>query len=341
VRGISVVSRYFPGLGLLVALGLFARGFTALLPIGSELIVAVGLGLAVGNVVGIPSWASPGVETNTLWLEVGIVLMGASVAIERILAVGPTVLLLIVGAVGTSVVTVEIVSRGVITIPEKVGSLLAAGSGICGVSAVAAVASSIRPSDQQIAYAAATILMFDAVTLAAYPAVGTALGLSDFVFGVWAGTTMFSTGPVAAAGFSYSQTAGQWAVLVKLARNALIGVVAICYAVFYGRHDAAGSAALPDGGRRSTVRYLWADFPTFIVGFVVLMFLSSAGLFSEAQLAALDNASDWLFLVAFVGLGTTIDVDELRRTGTRPVLVVLVGLLTVSSLVLGVLTALF
>lgn len=337
----SVASRYLPGLVVLIAIGLLARGVTTLVPLWSEFIVAVVVGMIVGNTVGIPSWANPGVETNTLWLEAGIVLMGASVAIDQIIEAGPTIIVLILVAVTMTILSVELVARILIHIPEKVGSLLAAGSGICGVSAVAAVAGSIRPNDQQIAYAAATILLFDAVTLLVYPAVGTALGLSDIVFGVWAGTTMFSTGPVTAAGFAYSQTAGQWAVLVKLARNALIGFVAIGYAVFYSRRESSDAATLSDGGTQSTVRFLCANFPKFIVGFVVVMVLSSSELFSEAQLTALDNASNWLFLFAFVGLGLTIELAEFRETGFRPIVVVLLGLLTVSSVMLGVLSVIF
>nr|WP_267902866.1 putative sulfate exporter family transporter [Halomarina oriensis] len=330
-----------PGICVLVVMGVLARGVTALVPLGSELIVAVVLGMVVGNTVGVPSWAAPGVETNTRWLEAGIVLMGASVAVDQVIAAGPTVVVLIVAAVTTTVLTVELVARVFVRIPEKVGSLLAAGSGICGVSAVAAVAAGIRPTDQQVAYAAATILLFDAVTLLVYPAVGAALGLSDVVFGVWAGTTMFSTGPVTAAGFAYSGAAGQWAVLVKLARNALIGVVAVGYALFYSRRESGDTATLPDGVTAQSLRFFWSNFPTFVVGFVVVTALSSAGAFSAAQLAALDDASNWLFLFAFVGLGLTVELAELRETGFRPVLVVLLGLLTVSSVMLAVLSVVF
>ncbi|MFC5971692.1 YeiH family protein [Halomarina salina] len=335
----SVVARTLPGIGLLVGGAILARAIAGQIPLGSELIVAVVLGLVVGNTVGVPAWGEPGVATNPRLLEVGIVLMGATVTAGSIVEAGPTVAGVVLVAVVATIAMVEVLARTVVGIPEKEGSLLAAGSGICGVSAVAAVAGSIRPDERQVAYAVATILLFDAVTLFVYPLVGDALGLSDIVFGVWAGTTMFSTGPVTAAGFAFSETAGQWAVLVKLARNTLIGVVAVGYAVLYNRRGATADDARR--GVRANLGHLWASFPTFVVGFLFVMALASAGFLSTAQVALLDDASNWLFLLAFVGLGTTIDVSELRETGLRPVLVVLVTLLTVSSVMLAVSSVVF
>lgn len=332
---VEALRRLAPGLGVLFALGLLARGITAIIPIGSHLIVVIGLGVFMANTLGIPDWAVAGVKTHSLWLEVGIILMGVTIAFQQVVDAGLQVLLIVGVAVCATVLAVEVLAREFFDIPEKIGSLLAAGSGICGVSAVAAVAGSIKPDQQQIAYAAATVLLFDAITLIIYPTVGHLLGLSDFVFGIWAGTTMFSTGPVTAAGFAYSRNAGEWAVLVKLTRNAFIGVVVIGYVLYYSRRGST------DATVDHTWRYLWESFPKFIIGFVVLMILGSAGVLSDTQITALDNASNWLFLVAFAGLGLSIDIGELRESGIKPVGVVSISLLLVSGLTLSALLYLF
>nr|WP_233255119.1 putative sulfate exporter family transporter [Halopenitus persicus] len=335
-----------PGIAVLVLVGLSARAVTTVVPIGSHLLVAIAIGALLANTIGVPDWAAPGVDTHGLWLETGIVLLGATVAVGRIIDAGGRVLAIVLGAVSATVLLVEIVSRWVVGIDEKAGSLLAAGSGICGVSAVAAVAGAIDPDRGQVAYATATVLLFDAVTLVAYPTVGRALGLSDVVFGVWAGTTMFSTGPVTAAGFAYSPVAGEWAVLVKLARNALIGVVAVGYAMYYARE--VDDADEVDGGRDANgggdgraalyarLRQLREGVPVFLLGFLLLVVLSALGAFTPAQRTAIGNASSWLFLVAFAGLGMRMNVREFREAGIAPVVVVLLALLVVSSTTLVV-----
>lgn len=323
--------RLLPGLVVLCLGALVARAIG--LTVGlNHLLVAIALGFALANGPGVPDRLRPGIETHKLWLGAGIVLMGASLTLEAILEVGVTVLLVVALVIAVTIVVVEVLSRNVFGLAEQLGSLLAAGASICGVSAVVAVAGAIRAREDQIAYAAATVLLFDAITIVVYPIVGGLLGLSDIVFGVWAGVSMFSTGPVVAVGFAYSEAAGQWATMTKLSRNALIGVVVLAYASYYAQQG--------EGGRPS-IGLLWAEFPKFVLGFIALVILASAGVFSSAQEATIENAYNWLFLLAFVGLGTEIRIAELRNTGVTPAIVVLVSLLLVSAFSLALLVLLF
>ncbi|WP_293032934.1 YeiH family protein [Natronococcus sp.] len=324
-------TRFLPGLAALFLGAVLAR--TVELAVGfNHLLVAIALGFVLANAVGVPDRLEPGINTHKLWLGAGIVLMGASLTLETILEVGGLVLLVVVAVTTLTILVVELLARNVFGLADQLGSLLAAGSGICGVSAVVAVAGAIRAREEQIAYAAATVLLFDAITIVVYPIVGDLLGLSDVVFGVWAGVSMFSTGPVVAVGFAHSEVAGQWATMAKLSRNALIGAVVIAYASYYARSGSAG---------RPSLRTLWDEFPKFVLGFLALVALGSAGVFSSAQQASIENAYNWLFVLAFVGLGTEIQLAELRSTGLTPALVVLLALVVASAVSLVVLSMLF
>jgi uncharacterized integral membrane protein (TIGR00698 family) len=220
-----VVRRYLPGVVALAGIAVAARVAGAAIPYATPLVTAVACGLLVGNLVSIPSSLSPGIDTHKLWLEAGIVLMGARISIGTLLDSGGELIAVVVIGVTLAVVLAETLGRVVFGIPRKLDSLLAAGAGVCGVSAVVGVAGSIAADEEHVAYAAATILLFDVVTLFAYPPLGAALGLDDQVFGIWSGLTMFSTGPVTAAGFAFSETVGQWTTVTKLTRNLLLGVL--------------------------------------------------------------------------------------------------------------------
>lgn len=323
--------RLVPGLALLCVGAILSRVIASITGL-TELLVAIGLGAALVNGPGVPERYRPGLETHSIWLAAGIVLMGASLSLATVREAGVAVLVVIALVVGLTIGVVEALSRGVFGLGEKLGSLLAAGASICGVSAVVAVAGAIRAREDQIAYAAATVLLFDAVTLVVYPIAGELLELSDIVFGVWAGVSMFSTGPVVAVGFAYSEAAGQWATLTKLSRNALIGVVVLVYAAYYTRSETEG---------RLSVQTLWAEFPTFVLGFLALAVIGSLGVFTSAHRAAIDTAYSWLFLLAFIGLGTEIQLQELRNAGVRPIVVVLLSLAIGSTLSLALLLLVF
>lgn len=326
-------ARVSAGIGLLVTLGFCSRVLAGITGI-NYLIGAIVIGAVVANTVGVPEYVEPGVNTHKIWLETGIVLIGAGIVFDEVFSAGLFVLLLVIGVVVGSLFVAESLAS-LLGVKPKLGSLLASGASICGVSAVVSVAGGIDASESQIAYASATILLFDALTIFLYPAVGHLLGLSDFVFGVWSGLTMFSTGPVTAAGFAYSTTAGEWATLTKLTRNTFIGVVTFLYVLLYSRIRAKPTSDQATS-RLTQLARLWTDFPKFFIGFIIMIFLGNTVL-SSTIVQSLDNASNWLFLVAFVGLGLDLHVEKLRSTGVVPFIVVLVNLLLISSLILGLL----
>ena len=316
---------YVPGLALLVVGALLSRLVAGAVDGLQPLVVAVALGALVGNTVGTPDAAEPGVGVDKLFLETGIVLLGAAVVVEEFLAAGPTVLGLVVVAVGGGLLLAELIGRVLFRLDGTTPSLLAAGASICGVSAVVAIGRVLDARGSAITFAAATVLLFDAVTLVAFPLAGEWLGLTGRQFGVWAGVSMFSTGPVAAAGFAYSPEAGQWATVTKLARNSLLGGVAVAYSLAY----TARSATEPG------VRRLWAEFPKFLLGFLAVAAIANSGLLSAAALESIGRVSDALFTLAFVGLGLSIRVREMRDVGAAAVGAVLVHLLVVSALALA------
>ncbi|UTF52661.1 YeiH family protein [Natronosalvus rutilus] len=315
-----VGNRVLPGLVVLAVLGILAR-VVGDATVVNPLVVAIVLGVLVAVFVGVPSWAEPGVRRYKLLLETGIVLLGASLAVDQLVATGPVIVVLAVAVIAVGVGFTEVIGR-LLGIGRELRPLLAAGGSVCGVSAVVAVGSSIDSDESAITYAAGTILLFDAVTLVAFPIAGSLLGVPDRLFGVWAGLSLFSTGPAAAVGFSMSETAGQWATVTKLIRNTFIGVLAVAYTVYH-----------VTDAERTNVSQVWSRFPKFLVGFVLVALLANLDVLDESARASISLASDWLFTLAFVGLGIDLNPRQFRTTGLRPVAVVLAQFVTVTVLV--------
>jgi uncharacterized membrane protein YadS len=144
---------------------------------------------------------------------------------------------------------------------------------------------------------------------------------------------MFSTGPVAAVGFAYSEVAGQWATLTKIIRNTLIGGVAVAYSIYWMRKSTEGSS--------TRLGELWDTLPKFLVGFLAVVVIANVFSLTDATVATVDTVRRWCFLLAFAGLGFDIELGGLRAVGVRPLMTVGVYLLVVSALTLTVVTALF
>ncbi|ELZ78255.1 hypothetical protein C455_11248 [Haloferax larsenii JCM 13917] len=328
-KPLDAIRRLLPGFGLLVVIATTAVLVADAVPGVNALLLGVALGALVANTAGVPDIAQPGIRTRKLLLETGIVLLGARIAIDELVASGPMLVGAVVATVVASVAFVELISRHVFGLADEMGSLLAAGASVCGVSAATTIAGTIDADGESLTHVVAAVLLFDALTLAIFPVLGGLLPLSGQQFGIWAGLSMFSTGPVTAAGFAHSDVAGQWATVTKLARNSMLGVVALWYAVHYagGRTDSLASAA--------------EGVPRFLVGFGLVAAAANLGLFDPETLSIIDSASDALFALAFVGLGLGVRVDSMRQTGVAPVVVLAAHLVAVSVVSLGLVLAIF
>lgn len=331
-RGESVTLealRLAPGVVVLLGVGELSRWIGAAIPHVSHLIIAIVLGILLANAVSVPRVLEEGIQrTYKLWLETGIVVLGARVVVSDIAQVGPQLVAIVCGYLLFTVLLTEFLARR-FRIDRKLGSCLASGTSVCGVSAIIATGGGIDVDRRHLAVATAIVLLFDVVTVVGYPLLATVFGIPDVVYGAWAGLSMFSTGTSVAAGFAHSDVAGQWATVVKMSRNAFIGVWALVYTIHYLNPGAA------DHRVEGTIAYVWRRFPKMIVGFVLVSAIASLGLLTEPQIASMKNAYDWLFVMAFVGLGYNITPKKLGGYQLRPLLVVLIVFLCASAISLS------
>ena len=330
-----------PGIALLLAVGLagkWAQGeLKALgaaahtpLPDIEYVLWAILFGVLIVNTVGLHRVFRPGVATYEFWLKIGIVLLGVRFLLLNLVKLGGLAFVQIILDMVIAGAVILLAARA-LGLSGKLGSLLAIGTSICGVSAIIAAKGAIRAKNSEVGYAIAAILTLGAVGLFALPALGHAIGLSDHEFGLWAGLAVDNTAETAATGYLYSPEAGKTAVLVKSVRNGLIGFVVLGFATYWA---ARGEGDAPDGAL-ARARFLWQKFPKFVLGFVAVAAVATAGLLSKGQIANVDNLSKWAFLLTFAGVGLSTDFRQLAKSGWRPFLVAVIGLVVVAVISLG------
>jgi len=178
----------------------------------------------------------------------------------------------------------------------------------------------------------AAILALGAISLFVFPLIGHALGMSDHAYGLWTGLAVDNTAEATAAGNLYSDAAGKFAVLAKTTRNATIGFVVLGYAIYWASRGQA--QAIGNKGA-----FLWAKFPKFVLGFLLVSLLATLGAFTKEQGTTIANLSRWAFLLTFAGVGLRTDLRELSRQGVGPLLVGTIGEIVIAVLTLGLVVA--
>jgi uncharacterized integral membrane protein (TIGR00698 family) len=329
--------RLLPGLLLLVLIGFLGKlteqSITAYgkshhlhLPNIEYVLWAILYGLILANTVGVPAIFRPGVATYEFWLKLGIVFLGVRFLLGDVVKLGGMSLGFVALELALSILLMTWLGKWMGLTP-KLTSLLAIGSSICGVSAIIAAKGAIDADDEEVSYAIGAILALGAFSLFAFPAIGHALGLSDHAFGLWAGLAVDNTAEATAAGALYSDAAAKFAVLAKTTRNATIGFVVLGYALYWAR---ASKKAFT--GNKAA--FLWQKFPKFILGFLLLSLLATAGFLNKPQMADIANLSRWAFLLTFAGVGLQTSLRDLRKQGLRPLAVGAIGEFAIAALTL-------
>ena len=326
-----------PGTLLLAAIGFagkfteqsitsFGRTHQMTLPNIEYVLWAIIFGLIVSNTVGVPEVFRRGVETYEFWLKVGIVLLGVRFLLGDVVKLGGVSLVCVALELAVAIAIMTALGRAFRLTPKLI-SLLAIGSSICGVSAIIAAKGAIDADDEDASYAIAAILALGAVSLFVFPVIGRAFGMTDNAYGLWVGLAVDNTAEATAAGALYSDAAGKFAVLAKTTRNATIGFVVLGYALYWARQRQGG-----DVGNKGA--FLWNKFPKFVLGFIVISALATAGVFTKTQVTDLANLSRWAFLLTFAGVGLRTNVRELSKQGWRPLIVGVVGECAIAALTL-------
>lgn len=315
----------------------------------SPIMMAIVLGVLVRNTLGLPAWSEAGVRFCLVRvLRLGIVLLGVRLSLADAGAIGLRALPVIVACIVAALLLVTWASRR-LGLSTRLGALIAAGTGICGATAIVALSPTIRAREGETAYAIACITLFGLVAMLAYPFLAAALfGDDAFRAGLFLGTSVHETAQVAGAGLVFQEVFGHEraldvATVTKLVRNLGMLVVIPLLGLWYRRH-----------AEEDVERPPWYGLvPLFVVGFALMSLLRTIGDAGESAFGVLDPG-DWAALVAgltraaevclaiamaAVGLGTRL--QGLREIGLRPFGLGLLAAVTVGVVSLGMIAVLY
>lgn len=298
-----------PGLllaGLVAAAGFLLREAPGL-GLFSPMILAILLGIACRNLLGLPRVAGPGLQfALRRLLRLAIILLGLQLTAAQVASVGVGGMAIILSTLAATFLFTVMLGR-LIGVDRPLVLLIAAGTSICGASAVVAANTAVRARDEDVAYAIACVTVFGSIAMLAYPLAAPLLGLGDRGFGLWAGASIHEIAQVVAAAYQEGQAAGDFGTIAKLSRVMMLAPVVIGLG-FAGRAGLEGARAQK------------APLPWFVLGFVALVGLNSVIDVPVAVTRGAGLATTVLLSVALAAMGLETDIARLKARGLRPLL---------------------
>ena len=308
-----------PGVLWAMVIAAAAKWIEELLPQGiiSASVIALFIGMAFNTIRKPEPLYMTGIKfTSKKLLKFAIILLGASLNISVIMQVGGMSLIVMLFTLATCFGIGHFTGKA-LKLNWKMSNLISAGTGICGGSAIAAIAPVIDAEDTDIAFAMSATFLFDMVMILLFPTMGHALNLTDTAYGLWAGTAVNDTSSVVAAGYGFSEAAGDFAVMVKLTRTLSIIPTVLIFAVINMRIKA--KEAQTANGEKVKVN-IWKSFPLFIVFFLVMAGLNSVGIIPAWLSSAMKNVSKFLMVTALAAIGLNTDFRTMKKSGAAPML---------------------
>ena len=313
VFGISVISFIFGGMVPVVG----GAGFGII------------IGMLVASMIKNENKFDAGIEFSAKrLLQISIVLLGASVDIGSIAKTGLESLPVLIMSISASFLAANIFGK-ILGLNFNMRNLIGAGTGICGGSAIAALAAVIKPKDKEISYSLSIIFLFNIIAVFIFPVLGHIFEMSQHFFGMFAGSAINDTSSVVAAGYIYGDTAGKYAVTVKLTRTlAIIPVILIFSTIVAKKREKESKITL---------------FPWFITGFIIMSMVNTFCNFYQTDLTEnlklimeyFEKGGKLLIIMAITAIGLKTNLKKIASSGVKPLLT---GVLTWISVVL---TALF
>jgi uncharacterized integral membrane protein (TIGR00698 family) len=317
----------------------------------SYIIVAILAGIIIRTTIGMHSIFQPGISyCLKKLLRLGIIMMGIRLSIYDVLNIGAWGVPIVILCILTGLFVTTYFTR-LLKLPERLGTLIAVGTSICGASAIVATAPGIEAKDEEVSYAVANI-----IAMLVYPYIAHLIFSGDTTMvGLFTGTSIHETAQVAGAGLIYDQTfpstsnptAADAAMVTKLVRNTLMAVVIPAMAYIYTRRSIKSGAS--SGGAKINP---WKLFPLFVIGFIAMAIIRSigdAGIESGGQaFAVLSNElwsniihyikqwSGYILATAMAGVGLGTSLKTMKGLGIKPFYVGLVSatIVGVTSIIL-------
>ena len=311
------IKKYTPGIILTVVVAIAANFISEFVP--GKLISAGVFSLLLGMVI------NPLISDNNIYekgtgfvskriLKFSIILMGATLSFNQVIQVGKYSLIVmsftLLAAFGGGYYLGKLFKMD-----WKLSGLISAGTGICGGSAIAAIAPTINAKNKDIAYAISATFIFDVIMVVLFPIAGKYFGMSDLGFGLWTGTAVNDTSSVVAAGYAFSDLAGNFSLIVKLTRTLSIVPAVLIFSYI---NEKINLKANTEGKFEKQKVNLKKLFPWFIIMFLIVVAIKSLGFISLELSNQISTISKFFMVMALGAIGLSTNFNEVSKSGFLP-----------------------
>jgi uncharacterized integral membrane protein (TIGR00698 family) len=239
-------------------------------------------------------------QLSKLLLQASVVGLGFGMDLQQVMQAGRSGFIYTAGSISIALLLGWGLGR-LLRVRQRISCLISAGTAICGGSAIAAIAPITNASQEEIAVSLGTVFVLNSIALLTFPAIGTALHMSQSEFGLWSALAIHDISSVVGATAKYGAVALAVGTTVKLARALWIVPLSV------------GTAL----ANKSNARIQW---PSFILFFCIATVANTYAHIFQPAYPVLKHLGVIGLTVTLYLIGTGLSMKTLREVGVRPFL---------------------
>ena len=234
-------------------------------------------------------------------LQTGIVFLGGSLSLGTVYETNTDFFLWICLYVILAFAFVIFLGK-LMGISERLSFLLASGTAVCGGTAIASVAPSIKAKPEEVSTALTIVFILNAIAVLCFPLANEYLGLTERQFGAWAALAIHDTASVVGAASSVGEISVEIAATLKVARTIWIVPLVIISAWLYrSKNEGFG-------------------LPLFVIFFILAALLNSVLEPKQEITNYLKLINRVCLLTGLFCIGTQISIENLKAVRFKPVI---------------------
>jgi uncharacterized integral membrane protein (TIGR00698 family) len=301
----SAIKKEINGILLALAIGIPSYFLASFTPSWlNSILIALLLGIVIGNLIKIPQTFQSGIGfTSGKLLELSILFLAFSINYTHIAALGASSFAIIGLMVFTMLLLTFYLSRKA-NCPGATGWLVGFGTTICGSSAIAALAPSVKKNEDDVAISMAVVNLYGSMGMIALPFILQSFQMNTTQLGLLIGGTLHSVGNVAGAGYGMGKEIGDAAITIKLARVALLSPALIFFNYLVNKDE----------------KNTWKDhfkLPWYLWSFIAITIISSFIQFPKSFLEMMENGGKILLTIAMAAIGLKVSFQKLFSSGKK------------------------
>jgi len=233
-------------------------------------------------------------------LQTGIVFLGGSLSLGTVYETNSDFFLWISFYVLVAFGAVIFLGK-ILGVSEKLSFLLASGTAVCGGTAIASVAPTIRAQPEDLTTAITIVFLLNAIAVLFFPLSNSLMDLGDRQFGAWAALAIHDTASVVGAASSVSEISVEVAATLKVARTIwIVPLVIFASWIYRSKNESFG-------------------LPIFVVFFILATVLNSVFQPNEITTDYLKLINRICLLIGLFCIGTQISKESLSQLKFKPI----------------------